>query len=116
MAIDMEVRSRQWTDVVSSWGRQTSSPFNNTWIGYIAWKAAALAVQLFLIACIAIAIWQTLRIAISAYASAAELRLGTFRQIAAWLAALVASVVIFAWRRWKSSDMLSKVGQRCSCL
>ena len=96
-AIDLEVQSRQWTSLISSWGRrQVFSRFENTWIGFIAWKAAALAVQLLLIACLTVAMWQILRLAFSKSNNVGNDRLGILRQLAAWFAALVASVILFA--------------------
>ena len=95
-AIDLEVQSRQWNSLFSRWARQAGPQFNNTWIGYAAWKAAALAVQLFLITCIAVALRQILRLAIPACRIESEARLSVLRQLAAWFAALMASVMTFA--------------------
>ena len=81
-AIDLEVQSRQWSSVFSRWARQASPQFNNTWIGYAAWKAAALAVQLFLITCIAVALRQILRLAIPVYQVESEARLSILRRMA----------------------------------
>jgi hypothetical protein len=96
MLIDSSVRGQLWSKVFSGWGRQPNRRFDNTWIDYIAWKAAALSVQLFLGTGIAVSLWQVLRLAISASVVETKARLGILRQLTAWFAALFASVMIFA--------------------
>ena len=96
MAIDLEVRRRVWNSADTIWSRRPGPQFNNTWLGYIAWKAAALTVQLILIAVIAVALWQTIRLAVSKISEFSNVRLGILRQFVAWIVALAVSVTIFA--------------------
>ena len=95
-AIDLEIRRRVWNSAVTTWSRRPGPQFNNTWIGYIAWKAAAITVQLVLIAFIAVALWRIVRLAISKISEVGNVRLGLLRQFVAWILALVVSITIFA--------------------
>jgi hypothetical protein len=97
-AIDLETRRRVWTSAVTNWNQrqQTGPQFNNTWIGYTAWKAAAISVQLVLIALIAGALWQIVRLAISKPSEFGNIRLGMFRQLLAWIVSLGICVTVFA--------------------
>ena len=95
-AIDLQISARQWNRAIMNWSATHSLPrFTNTWIGYIAWKAAALAVQLILIVLIAVAVWGILRFTISSDPRTETARLGTLRHFAVWAVATVASFTVF---------------------
>jgi hypothetical protein len=93
-AIDLEVDSRRWMSAVQRWARTVPTPYFNTWVGFIAWKSAGLAVSLLLIAGAAWLVWRMLRLTAPKEPPAETVRLGILRQFAAWFVAAAISITL----------------------
>jgi hypothetical protein len=94
-AIDLQTTANQFNRALMNWSSgRALPPFDNTWIGYIAWKAAALAMQCFLIALLAIAVWKALRLTASTDPRLETVRLGSLRHFVTWFVAIFASIIV----------------------